>query len=591
MRKRVLAACLAVLLVCGLVPAAGAAVSSGDAQAYLKAMDNMPNASSYLVDFDGDGSDELLLWDNQSYENKRYEVWDGSRKIASAAMDFVMNDPPESAYYELARSTEAPEQMFFRYHLSFRQDHQIYYTYTIENGEWHRVEDAKWVESYQENMFTTDNHVNDRYFSGQSMADYEVFQQLVAEMNAKYSRTEMLRANHSDRSEVLAALDTTSDGYQDVLNTLSASEKKALFDDFLYCVAGVDTSGIRGDRPFQGFDCRTESDDRIVNLLEALRVDTGFPISDDPFPQAEFTNMTRRYFGRTIDYSNYAIDHQPTYEYYYDTVYYDGVFYLCHPQRGGDVTLGKNLNGTPKQLYSLGDGYYCANFIIQVLSLYGTPVKYPYSAVVKHNADSSWRLVRLYPANYIPTDAELAAIAQPSNWAQAEISAAQAAGLIPELVNDPCWQGKATRLHFAQLAVRLAETATGETLPAAPASTFTDCTDLDVRKAYAAGIVNGTTATTFSPQNKLTREQLATMLWRAVDYIQTRTGESTLTAGGSLTGYTDAGQVSAYAREAVAALAHHSIMQGTGPTTLSPKNDCTVEQSVVLAYRTLEKLG
>ena len=81
------------------------------------------------------------------------------------------------------------------------------------------------------------------------------------------------------------------------------------------------------------------------------------------------------------------------------------------------------------------------------------------------------------------------------------------------------------------------------------------------------------------------------MLWRAVDYIQTRTGENTLTAGGSLTGYIDAAQVSAYAREAVAALAHHSIMQGTGPTTLSPKNDCTVEQSVVLAYRTLEKLG
>lgn len=175
--------------------------------------------------------------------------------------------------------------------------------------------------------------------------------------------------------------------------------------------------------------------------------------------------------------------------------------------------------------------------------------------------------------------------AEPSDWAQAEIAAADAAGLIPELNGSPAWQSSASRLHFAQLAVRLAETVTGETLPAAPESTFADCTDVDVRKAYAAGIVNGTSDTTFSPEDKLTREQLATMLWRAASYIQQQTGEQVLTAGGSLEGYTDAGSVSDYATEAVATLANYGIMKGTSATALSPQQDCSVEQSALLCYR------
>lgn len=162
---------------------------------------------------------------------------------------------------------------------------------------------------------------------------------------------------------------------------------------------------------------------------------------------------------------------------------------------------------------------------------------------------------------------------------------------IPELNGAPSWQDNTTRLQFAQLAVRLAEKATGKTLPAAPNSTFTDCTDADVLKAYAAGIVNGTSDTTFSPDSKLTREQLATMLWRAAAYIQEQTGEQVLTAGGSLSGYTDANHVSAYAKESVASLAQHGIMKGTSTTKLSPQENCSIEQSILLTYRMMQKLS
>lgn len=583
MKKRIFATLLTAGLTTGMLPAASAAVDSGDANAYLKAMDNMPSASSYLVDFDGDGTDELLLWDNQSYDNKQYEVWDGSRKIAFGTLEYNQGD--DTSYYEIARSKAEPDQLFLRYAFCLRNDNLKYFTYTVKNGVWSKVDDAKWSETYRDDMMVTDNHVNDYYFAGQSYVDHQLFQQMAAEMNDKYVRVEVLRANHSDRAAVLAALDTTSDGYKDVLSSLSSSECKALFDDFLYCVAGVDTGYIMPGRPSRGFDSRAASDGDIVGLLESLRMDTYFEISNDPFPQADFTKLTQQYFGRTIDYSKFATDHQPTeMDYGYSNLYYDGVFYLCWPQRGSNIEL-ESLSGTPKQLYSLGSNRYCANFSITTAAS-----SYAYSAVVKQNTDGTWQLVRLYPAHYTPTEAELAAFVAPSSWAQAEINAADAAGLIPELNGDPGWQDHTTRLQFAQLAVRLAEKATGQTLSVAPASTFADCNDLDVRKAYAAGIVSGTSDTTFSPANSLTREQLAAMLWRAAAYIQKQTGEPVLSAGSSLAGYTDAGRVSAYAKEAVASLAQHGIMKGTSATELSPQENCSVEQSILLTYRMMQKL-
>lgn len=585
MKKRILSTLLAAAMAAGMLPAAGAALDSKNANAYLKAMDNMPNASSYLVDFDGDGSDELLLtW--HGFEQSSYEVWDGAKKLVSkdARLSFVGADATPNQCGDLFLTEKDGVPYLYEYLILLGDE--VLNIYTVQNGAWTLQEDL--ISIWQANP-GADGPDDGRWVctrNGKSVSR-ETFTALASDFQKSSNRicgAYIDLPAHSVRSEVLAALDTGVDGFPDVLSTLSAGERKALFDDFLYCVAGVDSSYIFANHPSEGFDSHTASDGEIVSLLENLRMDTKFPISGEPFPQADFTKLTQRYFGRTIDYSKFAADHQPTeMDYGYENLYYDGVFYLRWPQRGSDITL-ENLSGTPKQLYALGGSWYCANFIISAEYLYS------YSAVIKRNTDNTWQLVRLYPANSLPTETELAAFAAPSDWAKAEVEAADSAGLIPELDGNPGWQDNTTRLQFAQLAVRLAETVTGQTLPAAPASTFTDCADLDVRKAYAAGIVNGTSDTAFSPDSKLTREQLATMLWRAANYIQHQTGEQALTAGGSLTGYTDANQVSAYAKEAVTSLAQHGIMKGTSATELSPQQNCSVEQSVLLSYRMMQQL-
>ncbi len=169
-----------------------------------------------------------------------------------------------------------------------------------------------------------------------------------------------------------------------------------------------------------------------------------------------------------------------------------------------------------------------------------------------------------------------------SHWAAEELD--KAADL--DLVTEDCvhYQTYAiTRAQFAHLAVNYLEKTFGEGIPPAGADTFTDTTDEGILKAYVVGIVQGVGEGRFDPDAPLTREQLATMLWRAME----KAGAGTIL--GSMDGYTDWEQVADWAKSPVDQLVQHGIMQGTSATTLSPGDSCTVEQAILLILRAYEK--
>jgi hypothetical protein len=95
--------------------------------------------------------------------------------------------------------------------------------------------------------------------------------------------------------------------------------------------------------------------------------------------------------------------------------------------------------------------------------------------------------------------------------------------------------------------------------------------------AVAEGITNGATATTFNPNGAITREQLATFLYR---YAGSPAVEE------SLAGYQDADSVGSYARAAMAWANSSGYVTGTSADTLSPKaaaNRATVA-TVLMRY-------
>ena len=179
---------------------------------------------------------------------------------------------------------------------------------------------------------------------------------------------------------------------------------------------------------------------------------------------------------------------------------------------------------------------------------------------------------------------------QVSDWAKEEFDIANFLGLVPPLTDQPAFTGNITREQFAELIVNMVEKVLGKSLDAAPTDTFTDSSNTAVLKAYKAGIITGVGEGKFAPKNTTNREQIATMIYRATQYLAEQTGENLTPNAGSIEVFTDKASISSWAAEGVGKLAANDIMKGTSATNASPQNACTVEQSILLIYRVYQKV-
>ena len=97
--------------------------------------------------------------------------------------------------------------------------------------------------------------------------------------------------------------------------------------------------------------------------------------------------------------------------------------------------------------------------------------------------------------------------------------------------------------------------------------------------AAANGIVTGTDSTSFSPDAKVTREQLAAILYRYAQYRKLDTDVSA-----KLNSFTDADSVSAYASEALGWAVSEGLINGASGK-LMPKGDATRAQVAAILHR------
>lgn len=121
--------------------------------------------------------------------------------------------------------------------------------------------------------------------------------------------------------------------------------------------------------------------------------------------------------------------------------------------------------------------------------------------------------------------------------------------------------------------------------PAAGFSAFSDVTSdayysAAVAWAAANGIVKGYEDGSFRPNDAITREQMAAILFRYAQYQgQDVSGQA------DLSGYTDAGRISAYAVEAMRWANARGLITGTAADTISPSGNATREQVAVILTR------
>ena len=98
--------------------------------------------------------------------------------------------------------------------------------------------------------------------------------------------------------------------------------------------------------------------------------------------------------------------------------------------------------------------------------------------------------------------------------------------------------------------------------------------------AYKNDVVNGTGAGKFSPNANVTREQIATILYRYM---------GSPAATGSLSGYTDRSKISSWATTAMQWAIGKGYITGTSSTTLDPLGQATRAQAAVMLHRFLTK--
>lgn len=142
------------------------------------------------------------------------------------------------------------------------------------------------------------------------------------------------------------------------------------------------------------------------------------------------------------------------------------------------------------------------------------------------------------------------------------------------------WKGSMTRGDFVLILYRNA----GSPSVYGVSNPFTDVKSTDyyyeaVLWAYRNNVVNGTSTTTFGPKGKITREQIASILWRLA-------GKPVNSA--SLRSYTDYASVSDYAYDAMSWAVGSGYVKGSG-AKLSPKNNATRAEVAVMLHRYLTK--
>ncbi|HPW41569.1 MAG TPA: S-layer homology domain-containing protein [Bacillota bacterium] len=164
-----------------------------------------------------------------------------------------------------------------------------------------------------------------------------------------------------------------------------------------------------------------------------------------------------------------------------------------------------------------------------------------------------------------------------------ELQKASSYELIPDSLKGADMIQPITREEFAEIAVKLYELYTGKKGQAGNVR-FTDTSNPEILKAANMGMVLGVGDNKFAPKQLVTREQMATILLRALKVLKPA-------ADFSITGvsmFADDKNISAWAKDGVYYSSKAGIIKGVGSNQFDPKDNSTREAAIIACTRAYE---
>lgn len=176
-----------------------------------------------------------------------------------------------------------------------------------------------------------------------------------------------------------------------------------------------------------------------------------------------------------------------------------------------------------------------------------------------------------------------------THWAKDEIEVLASREIVKGKTDELFAHGESvTRAQFAVLVARALNLPTSEykgTFKDVPAS-YTWAA-LEIEAANRAGIISGMGNGKFAPNEKITREQMAAMVIRAIEYKDA----SVLDGVKAPASFKDSKNISNFAKDYVGQAAALKLVNGYADQKFAPKADTTRAQSAVILYRLLDALG
>ncbi len=168
-----------------------------------------------------------------------------------------------------------------------------------------------------------------------------------------------------------------------------------------------------------------------------------------------------------------------------------------------------------------------------------------------------------------------------ASWAAADISNLQGIGILPTDLSNKDLNAQISRDEFTAYLVGV----TKASLMPNYVSPFTDIENSAYRSkilvAASNDLIKGNTATTFAPYAKITRQEIATLFMRAIEF----SNYEAATDAGVLGKFADKGKISTWAMDGAAAVTAAGIIGGKTETTFAPLDNVTWAEAAAMLNR------
>lgn len=169
----------------------------------------------------------------------------------------------------------------------------------------------------------------------------------------------------------------------------------------------------------------------------------------------------------------------------------------------------------------------------------------------------------------------------PSDWADGEVRLAYTLDVVPYSMKDVLiYADNTTRETFCDILAHML--LLKDKMPSEISAGFSDTENKNVLLLGSAGIISGYEDGSFRPLNAITREEAATLLYKAAQYMGCENMEDQSYV------YADNESIGDWAKEAVYRMYAAQIMTGMGEDMFAPKNGYTNEQSIATILRLYE---